>query len=100
MVEKCANPSCTEGFRYLRGGKLFVFAPKSPGVAPGGDFHEQGWDTEWLWLCERCVLTMTIVSDRYSELTKGADAHSSVQIATRTCGVHLCLHSLAQVPAL
>jgi len=99
MVAKCANPSCTKGFRYLRGGKLFVFAPKSPGVVPDGDFHEQSWDTECFWLCERCVLTMTIVSDKYREMSRNADEHSSVQIATGTCGVHLCLHSLAQVPA-
>ena len=98
MVAKCANPSCTKGFRYLRGGKLFVFAPKSPGVAPGGDFHEQGWDTECFWLCERCALTMTIIFDKCRKPSKDDESHISSHIVTRNCSVHLCLDPLAEMP--
>ena len=61
MMSKCANPSCSSVFRYLRDGKLFQVpagaSPKSPEVpkTPRRD--------EFFWLCGDCSRELTIIVD-------------------------------------
>lgn len=55
MLSKCANPSCSTTFRYLREGKLFH-------VAAGSATSEQGVTHEPFWLCGDCSGKMTVVS--------------------------------------
>lgn len=61
MLSKCANPECTEQFRYLHLGKLFYLSP-SIGL------EMSNWDScevfhERFWLCDQCSRTMTLVWD-------------------------------------
>lgn len=53
MLAKCANPSCSRLFRYLREGKLFWLEPTQPN---GRSPNPHG---EWFWLCEQCSRVMT-----------------------------------------
>ena len=59
MLTKCANPECSEVFRYLHEGKIFFLSP-TPGlhVPPGRacpPLHER------FWLCDKCSKQMTVV---------------------------------------
>lgn len=59
MVSKCANPACSEQFRYLHLGKLFQLSP-----IPEIEKSEYGFNPvlyERFWLCDRCAREMTIV---------------------------------------
>lgn len=60
MLSKCANPGCSEQFRYLHQGRLFQLAP-TPAVAssnvPFDVVHER------FWLCDRCAKSMSLVWD-------------------------------------
>jgi hypothetical protein len=59
MVSKCANPQCTDEFRYFRGGKLFRFqfadAPQAPSIKR----------TKFYWLCQDCAprYTLRLIGD-------------------------------------
>ena len=59
MVSKCANPACSELFRYLHEGKIFHLCPTpqveeaTEGFAPS--LYER------FWLCDRCSKIMTLV---------------------------------------
>lgn len=59
MLSKCANPECSEIFRYLHAGKIFYLAPTPDiQIAMGMQhpaFHER------FWLCDRCSKEMTVV---------------------------------------
>lgn len=59
MLSKCANPTCSEIFRYLREGKIFRLTPsptlQATGVMLGSLL------TERFWLCDRCAKEMTVV---------------------------------------
>ncbi len=69
MVTKCANPSCSAVFRYLRGGRLFLFelprsSPTSVPSSPESGFGKSEFRSgEYFWLCEECAKGMTITSD-------------------------------------
>jgi len=59
VVSKCANPECSEPFRFLHQGKLFHLAP-----APGRPTLDDGFvhsPCERFWLCDRCSKIMTMV---------------------------------------
>lgn len=60
MVSKCANPSCSAIFRYLREGKIFhvVAGPRGPekDSTCGISTHER------FWLCGECSIRMTVIS--------------------------------------
>ena len=59
MVSKCANPDCSEVFRFLHEGKLFHLTP-----APGVPSAEDGFVPSpyaRFWLCDRCSKIMTMV---------------------------------------
>jgi hypothetical protein len=55
MLSKCANPKCSNTFRYFRDGKLYVSEPK----AQAGNHRV----LECFWLCSTCCLDMTIQID-------------------------------------
>ena len=58
MLSKCANPACTEIFRYLHQGKIFHLTP-GPTV-PRAVLLNPALD-ERFWLCELCSKEMTVV---------------------------------------
>lgn len=49
MVSQCANPGCTEKFRYLGEGKLFLANPAS-----GLQMTQQQLFEQCYWLCKEC----------------------------------------------
>ena len=59
MLSKCANPECSEPFRFLHQGKLFYLAP-APGV-PNADDEFATLPHERFWLCDCCCRLMTMV---------------------------------------
>ena len=52
MLSKCANPSCSNTFRYFREGKLYLIDSKSK--------FTDSRALEYFWLCSVCCLDMTI----------------------------------------
>ncbi len=63
MITKCANPSCSSVFRYLRGGKLFL-VDKPPFVkAANSQDLKNPPGPEYFWLCASCIQTMTVIRD-------------------------------------
>jgi hypothetical protein len=61
MLSKCANPECSETFRYLHQGKIFYLAPTTDVKIAMGTQHPKLH--ERFWLCERCSKEMTIAWD-------------------------------------
>jgi hypothetical protein len=59
MVSKCANPTCSEVFRYLHQGKIFQLTPTPEVEAVGGGFLPSLY--ERFWLCDKCCREMTLV---------------------------------------
>jgi len=59
MLSKCANPECSEIFRYLHAGKIFYLAPtRDLRIAMGmlrPALHER------FWLCAQCAKEMTLI---------------------------------------
>jgi hypothetical protein len=62
MLSKCANPDCSEIFRYLHQGKIFCLAPTPEVEAVTGEFLPQF--EERFWLCDECSETMTVIWGR------------------------------------
>lgn len=60
MLSKCANPGCSEQFRYLHEGKLFQLAA-TPAIASSGVPFEVL--QERFWLCDRCSKSLSLVWD-------------------------------------
>jgi len=63
MLSKCANPACSNTFRYLHEGRLYLIGPrealtghKSRCLSPSGQL-------EYGWLCSSCSLYLTIQID-------------------------------------
>lgn len=59
MLAKCANPSCTTPFQYLRDGKLFQMETGLGGPHPTSD-KKPARRIEYFWLCSRCATEMTL----------------------------------------
>jgi hypothetical protein len=59
MLSKCANPECTEIFRYLHAGKIFYLAPTPNIQIAMGMQHPELF--ERFWLCAQCSKQMTLV---------------------------------------
>lgn len=61
MLSKCANPDCSERFRYFHQGKLFHLTP----VPELQRFGEEicGHLYEGFWLCDECSGTLAILRD-------------------------------------
>jgi hypothetical protein len=47
MLSRCANPNCYRELRYLKDGRIYVFATTT--------------GREHFWLCGECVKTMDLV---------------------------------------
>jgi hypothetical protein len=58
VLSKCANPECSQQFRYLHQGKLFCLTP-TPDVAKVAEGAITGL-YERFWLCDPCSKTMTL----------------------------------------
>jgi hypothetical protein len=59
MLSKCANPECTEIFRYLHAGKIFCLAPTPDIQIAMGMQHPELF--ERFWLCAECSKKLTLV---------------------------------------
>ena len=59
MVDKCANPSCSERFRKLCDGRVFVIEADYQRSASGSARQRQHF-----WLCNSCCHTMTVTLDK------------------------------------
>jgi hypothetical protein len=58
MLSKCANPECSEIFRYLHEGKIFYLAPTPVVQIAMGMLHPALY--ERFWLCAGCAREMTV----------------------------------------
>src|SRR5438105_10218463 len=54
VLHKCANPDCSQPFKYFRHGKLFSFELESRSGIPEKSKRKV------LWLCGRCAWRMTL----------------------------------------
>jgi hypothetical protein len=68
MLSKCANPSCTTPFHYLRDGKLFqidtsVGAPQNENSSAPSE-SKPPHRIEFFWLCPECSSTLTLAFQR------------------------------------
>ena len=61
MIEKCANPTCSRPFHYLRGGRLYCFELR-PGVAFASRQSAKRI-TVYFWICERCSASLSLEFD-------------------------------------
>ncbi len=61
MLSKCANPTCSATFRYLREGKILLV--ESVPANPGNLAADCAPRREHFWLCDSCSKTLTIISD-------------------------------------
>ena len=68
MLHKCANPDCTNSFRRLSAGKLFLVEEKRRAVE---DQHQRGtWGDrvpsriQYFWLCSECSSELTLSFNR------------------------------------
>src|SRR5437773_11005028 len=59
VLSKCANPDCSEIFRYLHQGKIFSLAPTPEVEAVSGEMLPAL--QERFWLCDECSKKMTVV---------------------------------------
>lgn len=64
MIAKCANPSCSVPFHYMREGRLFRMEfdaePAVPGPALVGALRPAR-RIEHFWLCGACSATLTLI---------------------------------------
>ena len=61
MLSQCANPGCSETFRYLHEGKIFYLAP-TPDVQIALGMQSEALH-ERFWLCAPCSKEMTVIWD-------------------------------------
>ena len=59
MVDKCANPACSERFRRLSQGRVFVIE-----VQADDQTSQSARQLQYFWLCNSCCHTMTVMLDR------------------------------------
>jgi hypothetical protein len=60
MLSKCANPVCSETFRYLHQGRIFQLSP-TPAMQMAAE--AKGLIAERFWLCEDCSKKLTVIWD-------------------------------------
>jgi hypothetical protein len=61
MLSKCANPECSEQFRYLHQGKMFCLIPTPKAAATS--YGSPEFLYERFWLCDRCSKEMKVTWD-------------------------------------
>ena len=59
MLSKCANPECSEQFRFLHEGKVFQLTPTPEVQEMSEDVFPALY--ERFWLCDRCSKKMTLI---------------------------------------
>jgi hypothetical protein len=69
MLSKCANPGCSNPFRYLHEGKLFsmeneIQREDNSSAANGPNEKKSVRRLEFFWLCDNCASTMTLVYEK------------------------------------
>jgi hypothetical protein len=72
VLSKCANPECSETFRFLRQGKLFRLDPtptlQSSAAVLGYRLYER------FWLCDKCSLSLTILwNGKHAQISRLPD---------------------------
>jgi hypothetical protein len=62
MVSKCANPNCSNTFRYLHEGKLYLLDGGSAFARRNGSRKpaEESRPLEYIWLCSSCCRYMAV----------------------------------------
>ncbi len=64
MLSKCANPACSQPFRYFRDGKLFEIETNTrPDNSTAGE-RKSVRHVEYFWLCGQCSREFTVTLDR------------------------------------
>jgi len=73
MLSKCANPPCSNTFRYLSEGKLYLIDSKAALVRHGvrAESNNAGKSCiyEYFWLCSSCCRDMTIQIDNNFQIS-------------------------------
>ena len=69
MLSKCANPGCSNLFRYLHEGRLFRMETEiqregSSSLTCRPDGKKSIRRMEFFWLCDNCASTMTLVYEK------------------------------------
>lgn len=83
MLSKCANPGCSEAFRYLREGQLFQVERQITPESGGKPTRR----IEHYWLCDRCSQAMRIAVLENEALLIFSDPDGTVTNATPVDGV-------------
>jgi hypothetical protein len=63
MLSKCANPACSNTFRYLHEGKLYVIAPKAELAGDKPMLKYTGGYVQYARLCSSCCFYLAIQID-------------------------------------
>ncbi len=58
MLSKCANPSCTESFRYFGEGRLFRL--EADPISRSYTLFPDSFQEEYFWLCPACAERCTL----------------------------------------
>ena len=82
MLSKCANPTCSAGFRYLRQGRIFNLEVRPPSCGGDGEARHK---VEHFWLCEHCATMMEVVWENGMVSTR--PQHSPARGKLRAQGV-------------
>jgi hypothetical protein len=62
VLDKCANPACSQKFRRLREGRVFVIeVPADYQRSASGSAYQR----QYLWLCNSCCHSMTVILDKH-----------------------------------
>jgi hypothetical protein len=65
MLSKCASPACSNTFRYLHEGKLYLIDSKT--AFAGRKHPDQAYEgksaLEYVWLCSSCCRDLMIHAD-------------------------------------
>jgi hypothetical protein len=64
MLSKCANPACSQSFRYLRDGKLFEIDTHLGVNSSAAGERKPSRRVEFFWLCGQCSTELTVVNDK------------------------------------
>ncbi len=67
MLSKCANPSCTEVFRYLGKGRLFRLEA-DPALRSYNSLPETIQE-EYFWMCSSCAEQFTLHLEEGGQVT-------------------------------
>lgn len=71
MLNTCANPNCSESFRYLRDGKLFRLQTEAKGSS------SEISNPEYFWLCGHCAESMSLrLTGRGEVVVCASESHS------------------------